>query len=380
MAQKPLYELVRAKNPLFILIVGVFIFGFSVLANPTYEDFTTFEEFDPYEKVDVYPQAITFFQVAGNTRVYKDYGEAFFDGDFTHSIDFTIDAVSEELGGDIAVWVLGNSIAPLNTPDTYKMIIWLNRSFEGTRVQLRIWDVGETPSYWITLEKTYYALIERDESIGDYGQMAFSLYNDPERTDLIDSWTLDLLAKTDYRYLYALNSYYPFYETRWFTGYVENLDINYVPIPPPSGYEPIFEPENPACNEANEVDYDPFVLEGKITIPTENPNTYDEFRAYIQEVRELEEGMSYTMVSWDLPNLTAGQSYDFYATTTLETGKVYLLNYWLLGYTRLKKNGSLPILAVVIFTKPARNYHRKLLLKSVIQKHRKKKFARSILY
>jgi len=118
---------------------------------------------------------------------------------------------------------------------------------------------------------------------------------------------------------------YPYRES---DGYIYFDTIKENP-PPISGIEPILTPTTPPNCEKTVVDYSNISITGNITIPKDNLNTYD---LLIVNFEDLSATGTIKYLNIDLPNLTANQSFNYSATTTLPVLKGYRITYTLFGY------------------------------------------------
>lgn len=191
------------------------------------EDFTDYTQELLAEDITVTANKITFVDVNLNRScwVYKDAGVNHFSGDFEHKL--TVCCTAQDLYGVINPWTLANM------EGDQKAIMdadqrQLNLSFVklAPYLTLRIYERNGASMQddWVQVDfnKKYYLTIKRDESIGTYGRLYVYIYTDPERTELLDTLQLDLWDKTDYRYVYAFQTYNIGlgYNS---SGYVENL-------------------------------------------------------------------------------------------------------------------------------------------------------------
>jgi hypothetical protein len=173
------------------------------------EDFTTYTEVDPNSRISVTSSTITATALPRNedSYVYDDKGVAHFDGDFEHLITTkTTNVLSVSVCGS---WVLTNTV------DDLFGLITANESFlilqhnSGSSYLLREFISGTayTDSATLTGGQTYYLTINRDESIGSFGQLTCLIYSDSGRTILVDTLTLSLHAKLDLRYVFGLMTF-----------------------------------------------------------------------------------------------------------------------------------------------------------------------------
>lgn len=185
-----------------------------------YEDFTTYTEQDPNSDITIASATeinVSTLNEDVDAWVYKDLGENHFDGDFEHLVKITINAWTGNWPGAL-VWLLSNDIDDGNGLQTANksflgILFYRNGAFNQVNISLRERD-GSTSysdiytSGNLTLPKTYYLEIERDEAVGDYGTIYCRIYNDAERTDLVDTLTVALhTSKKDFRYVFAVDSW-----------------------------------------------------------------------------------------------------------------------------------------------------------------------------
>lgn len=100
--------------------------------------------------------------------------------------------------------------------------------------------------------------------------------------------------------------------------------------PPIAGYAPILTPTSPERNAETVVDFDDgFEVSGSVVIPTGNPHLYNNL---IVTFRKPDSFFPAKTLTINLGGLTAGQSYNYSATTTVpitSSGK----NFFKVGYT-----------------------------------------------
>jgi len=193
---------------------------------------TGFTETDPNSKLTVTRDKVlaTDLNRDESAYVYRDMGADYFDGDF--EFNFEIEATDNPGGsyGQFYVMTLANSVNDFGSikaasgdmlgigvatrdPD------WkLTEVVGGTEYSSLLDDVGSQAT-------KYYATFKRDESVGTYGTIYLYLYSDADRTTLVDSTSLALHSKQDFRYLYALQSQDIDNSVQRATGYIQNIRL-----------------------------------------------------------------------------------------------------------------------------------------------------------
>ena len=202
-----------------------------------YEDFTTYVEVDPNSHISVAANVLTLTGIARNENayVYKDFGVAYFSGDFTHLVD----AIYTSLTGAspfLVSWALGNVIGGMlsvwASPNS-ALVVYRAETSGGTANIIIIESDGGT-QYSSLYADSYspqnrYHKIVRDELVGANGTIYVYIYSDSARTTLISTLSIALhTSKKDYRYIYAAQSF-NYGDGGTFTGRNENLDLNIAP-------------------------------------------------------------------------------------------------------------------------------------------------------
>lgn len=193
------------------------------------EDFTTYTKFTDKvpDPLVVIATTITGTAVTRNedSYVYDDKVLNHFDGDFTHLITTNVDnSVSV---GNITSWALTNDI------DDSQGLIGAGKTFfemlHVAGVGYYIIEVYTGTPYLdfvnLTQGQTYYSTISRDESVGSFGQLICEIYSDSGRTILVDTLSVLLHAKIDFRYVFGLMSYDDNQAARTVDLTVSNLDL-----------------------------------------------------------------------------------------------------------------------------------------------------------
>lgn len=196
-----------------------------------YEDFTDYVEEDPNNRFTVTSNKIDIsgLQADENAYVYKDKGVDHFDGDFEHLLETYIE--SGDTGGSVNSWVLANVVAERDGANE-NMLFLVSYRYTDSSIRLYLMELdGSSASYEIytgSLLTSYYLKIKRDESAGDYGTLYCYVYDDAERTNLVDTLTVALhTSKKDFRYIYGAQSH-NHSDSSAITGYTQNLDLQEV--------------------------------------------------------------------------------------------------------------------------------------------------------
>ncbi len=216
------------NKKIIAILIGLIMFLNPILVLAATENFTTYTEEDPNTHITVTASRVTVTGLLRNENayVYKDKTASYFDGDFEHLITAYMTAGTS--GGQNVIWGLANfigSYSDTTKPDMLSVLIYhaggttyrliLQESMLGTK-----WSA----TYDISLDTPYYLKIKRDESVGTYGTIYSYIYSDSARTNLLQTLTLTLHEKEDFRYIYAgqsMNTAQAFS----ISGYSENLDL-----------------------------------------------------------------------------------------------------------------------------------------------------------
>lgn len=155
-----------------------------------------------------------FWYVSRNesTYLYKDFGAAYFDGDFTHIFSTSLDI--DDTFSWCAVWMLGNYVKDcqdyLDDDDSALLVAQYEDEirlyeFDGAAVNTDAANIYTVPSYYE--DRPLYCTVVRDESVGTYGTLYLYIYSDASRTTLLNTQTITLgTSKKDFRYLFPFNS------------------------------------------------------------------------------------------------------------------------------------------------------------------------------
>ncbi len=194
------------------------------------EDLTTYTiSPDPlvYTTVTTDRSSVALLPRSVDELVYSDKGANHFDGDYEHLLDVLADAL--EGTGICFAWALTNLV------DDAKGIRDASGDYNGLfflsdDIYIEECNNGSLTydSYNSSLDTTYYLKIKRDEGVGTYGTLYCYVYSDAERTTLLDTLTVTLTEKQDFRYVYVTQSFNDGYADHKITVYCENLDLKEV--------------------------------------------------------------------------------------------------------------------------------------------------------
>ncbi|MDY6827234.1 MAG: hypothetical protein SVV67_08725 [Bacillota bacterium] len=205
---------------------------------PQYEDWTEYTERDLNGHITVAANTITADLGLGeDAYVYYDLGGDIISGDFEYRVKAKINS-----GNGIAVFAGfsdtvadlfslqtagGHEICVKGYGDGSNYVIYLSESYgvyEGTD--------------WLSVDAgvDYYLKVVRDETVGTNGTVYCYVYSDENYSVLVDTLTLALSGKYDYRYIMAAQSYC--------IGGVEQLNITISNlIVYERAYDPGFDPQ-----------------------------------------------------------------------------------------------------------------------------------------
>lgn len=220
------------KYLIFLLIFLIVITVFAV----TYVDFTTYTEVDAAADITVTASKVNLTTV--DTRktesyVYKDYTAGYFSSDFTQWL--TIHSDNTGTSNYMFFWMMANITDDGGYIYTSGSTQMLCLATFGTNLTLceKLSSSYYPTSMTVSPPFTYYLILDRDEDIGDYGEMKCFVYSDAARTVPVDTLILTLQGKINYRYLYVYSSYNDNGTTYSWSGYTENLALDGI-FPSPS--------------------------------------------------------------------------------------------------------------------------------------------------
>ena len=201
------------------------------------EDFSAYTEVDQASDITITPTRITVTTItrAAISYVYYDKSVGHFSGDFEHLNEVYYDAGSPANYARCGMWAITNSV------ETWVAMLTGERSglcyqlYQQTTSEWRInlvegdSGVQYTDYYVCALDKLYYTKVKRDEAVGEFGTLYLYIYDDSDRTNLLDTLELPLhTSKKDYQYIYGLQNFGSFSGAEYLTGYCQNLDLQEV--------------------------------------------------------------------------------------------------------------------------------------------------------
>ncbi len=157
--------------------------------------------------------------------VYKNFGSAYFNGDFEHTLNFKTTGSS---GTEIVyLWGMCNSYgaigALITANNDLNCVSWENGYLVLTE---RNGSSSTTDTSVALAENTdYFLRIVRDETVGTYGTLYCYIYADQEYTELVDLLTVTLTESKDWQYLFALSAKGSGSGYSW-TGTIANLTLD----------------------------------------------------------------------------------------------------------------------------------------------------------
>lgn len=199
------------------------------------EDLTTYTETDPNSRITVTSARSSWASLTKNEDafVYKDKGVAHFSGDYEHLVTAYLDAC--DLNSLVLCWALTNLVDDLRGIDDGggdEHCVGL-RSPSSGNYEVKLYELYSGSlagdAYVCSLDTAYYLKIKRDEGTGANGTLYCYIYSDSARTNLLDTLTLALNEKEDFRYIYVTQTYVDGAEDAQ-TAYSENLDLQEVGI------------------------------------------------------------------------------------------------------------------------------------------------------
>lgn len=160
--------------------------------------------------------------------LYRDLvGLGYLDADFEHLVDAEMTSLVG--AGSVVIWSISNSIGDAKTiidaaGDLIRITV--QGSGAGYKFFLRE-DAGPTTDSTAetALGTTRYLKPKRDEAVGANGTMFCYVYQELARTTLLDTLSILLGAKIDFRYIYAVQSYDNGNAALTGTGFTQNLDF-----------------------------------------------------------------------------------------------------------------------------------------------------------
>ena len=306
------------------------------------EDLTTYTKEDPNNKLTVTSSKVTWTSLGDNQTayLYKDIGVDYFDADFEHRMTVRINSSGTTTNTLKAGWALANAINDLYqlqvAEETFLALRCLTAG-DGTPWLGLLEHVGTTTYVGgagiVSYDTTYYLTIKRDESEGDYGKLYLYVYTDSARTNLLNSGSLALHTKTDFRYIYAVNSRNDGGASTQ-SGYLEDIDLGVasptVTTEPATGLAPALATLNGTLDDDGGEACDCGFEWGETdaygnTTPTQSRTTGQTFA---QQITGLEPGETYHFRAFATNSAGTGYGADRIFTTSIILSKAYALGRW----------------------------------------------------
>lgn len=184
---------------------------------------------DPNSRISETSVRATFTGLTRNEVAYNywDEGVGHFSDSFEHLL--TIDVAVFASSGMVSYWTLGNTLNDADTFYANPALFLFVQPWGGDRWSFVLRERYNNAAYDSTYTPapapyTYYMIIERDENVGTYGTLYAYFFSDSARTNLVNTETLTLHAKIDFRYIYMVHSWNTG-NTFTITGWAENLDL-----------------------------------------------------------------------------------------------------------------------------------------------------------
>lgn len=202
------------------------------------EDFTTYSDVvDQDSDYTITSTKVAYLTLnrTADTWHLDDKGVDFFDGDFIHTFETVVTTTNNNQvvshwqmsnAADTPADIQGDSSDVLNLLETD---IGGNKRFDMAEVV-----AGSRQSDTFAESRTSdprYHTLERDESIGGNGQLKCEIFSDSGRTTLLDTLTLALNEKEDFKYVGVAGAFGDAVSVD-VSGYVQNLDAGAVAFTP----------------------------------------------------------------------------------------------------------------------------------------------------
>lgn len=196
----------------------------------TYEDLTTYTEVDPSSQLAVTSATATATALSRNTStyLYKDFGAAYFAGDFSFDFECKIVDFSANYAGCLTM-ALNNAVqdyqAAYNAAG-YVQGVYVAYS-SGCQIFLHELHAGSqynSGTFGATANTNYYMTFRRNASAGTFGTLYLDIYSDAARTALITTLSLVLHSNTSFRYLdifQSINSG----SSLWTSAVIKNVSL-----------------------------------------------------------------------------------------------------------------------------------------------------------
>ena len=190
---------------IFVLLLTSLLHPLTVLAT-SYQDFDTYTEIDA--GADIVPNGFGvewWLETEDEAYIYYDFSAGHFDTDF--QFDFELKWTSGAVGSWMLPFMLSNALgdfSTLHTANEDMLSVKFSRDIADRNLGIFEGNGGidtASTSYIITAGTTYYVSFIRDETIGAFGQLDLKIYSDAVRETLLDTKSVTLTEKQDFRYL-----------------------------------------------------------------------------------------------------------------------------------------------------------------------------------
>ena len=173
------------------------------------QTFTAYTEVDTATRMAIAAGKITVLALDNDedSRLYKDFTAGYFSADFEHQLTFTCSSATDS--AVTYLWGLSNTTTSLGTQQAANTTPMLAVRYSNGTIAV----VEGNGSYVTTQDSTatvsedhdYYLRICRNESVGTHGTLYCYIYGNSSCTELIETVSLALTVKTDFRYLFAFS-------------------------------------------------------------------------------------------------------------------------------------------------------------------------------
>ncbi len=189
------------------------------------QDFTTYTKVDPNSRFTVTSTRITASGLLRNEDAYNywDFGAGYFDGDLAHLITTKSETTTTGIAIYHGLFNIVDDFKGIKDAGGDGIFIFNNN---GNSIILSELHAGAqyNDAFAGSLGTVYYVTFERDEAVGTYGTLYCYIYSDASRETLVDTLSVALHEKEDFRYNMLVQSNNDG-TTTVFNGYVENLDL-----------------------------------------------------------------------------------------------------------------------------------------------------------
>lgn len=196
------------------------------------QNFTLWVETDPNGRLTQTRTRSTFTNLQGSEDAWltDDRGANFFSGNFTHDFTFRITGFTDVSYGAQVISLTKVEDEGRAIFDAAGDALWVQAwRTGGGAFTLFLTEINagvETAdSFVYALNTTYYCRWNRDETIGANGTLILEIYSDAAKTVLVDTLSVTLNAKHDFRYIMCPQSY-NIANGNNLSGWIENVNLN----------------------------------------------------------------------------------------------------------------------------------------------------------